>query len=470
MWDITTFNRPDYCVKQIRTLAAAPELEGVLDKVVIVDQGTDRVREQPDFEEAAAALGDRLQIVEQANLGGSGGFARGMLEAVEAGQSDYVLLLDDDVVSEPAGIARAVTFADLCREPTIVGGHMFSLYERSKLHTTGESVDRWRFAFHPTPIAVNSHDFTLSSLRATPALHRRTDVEYNGWWMCLVPTEVVRRIGLAMPYFIKWDDAEYGLRAGREGTPTVTLPGAAVWHMPFTDKDDTTDWQAYFHLRNRLVAALIYSPYDLGGRLLRESFAHQVKHLVAMQYSVAELRLRALEDVLSGPAHLHASIGTALRDVNTLRAQFPDAQMAPDPTAFPEPRREKPPRRSDKAGGPRSVPALLSAAAKGVVRQVLPTAKGAAVAPQAGVAAMDARWYVLSQLDSAVVSTADGTRVSWYRRDPKLFADLMKRSVLAHERLLTSWPSLREAYREAQPELVSPDAWRKTFAATDPVR
>ena len=33
----------------------------------------------------------------------------------------------------------------------------------------------------------------------------------------------------------------------------MTFPGAAVWHVPWTDKNDAVDWQAYFHVRNRFV-------------------------------------------------------------------------------------------------------------------------------------------------------------------------------------------------------------------------
>ncbi len=53
------------------------------------------------------------------------------------------------------------------------------------------------------------------NLRNTPWLHRRVDVDYNGWWMCLIPTAVIKEIGLSLPLFLKWDDAEYGLRANR---------------------------------------------------------------------------------------------------------------------------------------------------------------------------------------------------------------------------------------------------------------
>ena len=78
-------------------------------------------------------------------MGGSGGYARGQLESVTKGTATYLMCMDDDVVCEPEGIIRAVTFGDLARRPTIVGGHMFSLYSRSRLHSFGEVVQPWRF-------------------------------------------------------------------------------------------------------------------------------------------------------------------------------------------------------------------------------------------------------------------------------------------------------------------------------------
>src|SRR5690606_16189372 len=125
-----------------------------------------------------------------------------------------------------------------------------------------------------------------------------------------IPMTVVREIGLGLPLFIKWDDSEYGVRAQEAGFPTVTMPGAAAWHVPWTDKNDALDWQAYFHQRNRFVAALLHSPFQHGGRMVRESLNHQIKHLLAMQYSTVKLRHRALLDVLAGPEHLHPSLKT----------------------------------------------------------------------------------------------------------------------------------------------------------------
>ena len=220
----------------------------------------DKVTQRPGFDEAAKKLGDLLQVVEQGNIGGSGGFARAMDETVRAGRADYVLLMDDDVRLDPEGILRAATFADLARRPTIVGGHMFSMYDRSLLHAFAEAVEPHKWWWGPSPNTKARHDFGRRNLRNTPWLHRRAESDYNGWWMCLIPTTVIREIGLSMPVFIKWDDAEYGVRARDRGFPTVSLPGVAAWQVPWDDKDDARNWQAYYHLRNRLVAALLHSP------------------------------------------------------------------------------------------------------------------------------------------------------------------------------------------------------------------
>ena len=84
-------------------------------------------------------------------MGGSGGYARAQFETLEAGRSTYMMCMDDDVVCEPESIVRAVTFGDLCRRPTIVGGHMFSLYSKSRLHSFGEIINQYRFWWMSPP-------------------------------------------------------------------------------------------------------------------------------------------------------------------------------------------------------------------------------------------------------------------------------------------------------------------------------
>jgi galactofuranosylgalactofuranosylrhamnosyl-N-acetylglucosaminyl-diphospho-decaprenol beta-1,5/1,6-galactofuranosyltransferase len=52
---------------------------------------------------------------------------------------------------------------------------------------------------------------------------------------------VIAGIGLSIPAFLKWDDAELCRRAGDHGYRTVSTPALAVWHVRWTDKDDWVD-------------------------------------------------------------------------------------------------------------------------------------------------------------------------------------------------------------------------------------
>ena len=463
---ITTMNRPDYVAKLLGQIGDTEELRPYLDEVLVMEQGTQKMRDSEFFPAAARALGKVLRVIEQGNLGGSGGYARGQLESVRKGTATYVMCMDDDVICEPEGIIRAVTFGDLARRPTIVGGHMFSIYSRTRLHSFGEIIMPWRFWWTSAPGVFSDWDFAARNLRSTRWLHKRIDVDFNGWYMCLIPRRVLDEIGLSLPLFIKWDDSEFGLRAKEAGYPTVSFPGAAVWHIPWTDKNDALVWQAYFHQRNRFIAALLHSSYERGGRMVRESLNHQIARLVSMQYSTVELRHQALEDVFAGPYTLHERLPHRLEEVNATRSKFSDAQLERDPDAFMPVRRHKPPRKGrDGTEVPTRLSVLISAALM-PLRQMRPVRRTSRANPEAEVPAMDAQWYRLARFDSAIVSMPDGNSAALYQRDPEHFRDLVRRTLEIHARLQREWPRLAEEYRAALPDITSPEAWEKTFASS----
>ena len=237
--------------------------------------------------------------------------------------------------------------------------------------------------------------------------------------------------------------------------------------MTWPDKSDSVDWQAYYHIRNRIVSALLHSPFDHGGRLVAESGEIQILQLLSMQYSAAELRLRAIEDVLSGPGHLHRDLPTRLGELQEIRRGFSDAQPVPDLEEFPPPRHRKPPANLEP---PSNKVQLFKMAGAAALRQLRTVKKEEQGRPLAVLPYQDSGWWVVSTLDSAVVSAADGTSAAWLKRDPKLYRSLLRRSTLLHARLAREWPRLRDQYRAAAPEFNSPERWRETFesSARDP--
>jgi galactofuranosylgalactofuranosylrhamnosyl-N-acetylglucosaminyl-diphospho-decaprenol beta-1,5/1,6-galactofuranosyltransferase len=245
------------------------------------------------------------------------------------------------------------------------------------------------------------------------------------------------------------------------------MPGVAVWHVPWTEKDDTLDWQAYFHERNRLLSALLHSPYERGGRLVRESLENHAKRMVSMQYGTGETILLAITDLLEGPERLHHDMVHRLKDVRELRARYHDAQSEPALDRFPEPRLHKPPRKGRSVIAPKGPIGKVRTAAAGLLRQVATVRPLSRQHPEAIVPHVDQRWWRLAQLDSALVSAADGSSTAWYQRDPAEFRRQLVRSAQLHARLYREWPELSARYKEALPQLASPETWKATFEGLD---
>jgi len=459
---IPTFNRPADCVKALRALASDPLVMDVVDAVIIPDQGTRKVRDEDDFAEAAAPFGDRLVIHDQANLGGSGGYSRIMYEALKTTDSPYILFMDDDIEIEPDSVLRALALSRFAKSPMLVGGQMLNLQERSHLHTMGEVVNRSIFMWSAAPNVEYDHDFAAKPLRDrenSKLLHRRIDVDFNGWWMCMIPRVVAEEIGQPLPLFIKWDDAEYGLRARAAGYPTVTMPGAAIWHMAWSDKDDAIDWQAYFHLRNRLVVAALHMPGD-GRGLVLDTVKATIKHLVCLEYSTVAIQNKAIEDFLAGPDRLFELLPTALGQVHALRKNFSDARVLPSSTELPLPSGAG----VGAVGQPRGPIGKLSRLAKGVVHNLRPAAETHHEQPQMNVPTIDARWFLLSQVDGVTVTTADGRGVVYRKRDRAQAGALLSEALRLRRELARRFPELKKQYQDAVPALTSKEEWERVFA------
>lgn len=461
---ITTYNKPDYCVETLRALSASPDALEFIDRIFLIDQGTQRVADQEGYAEVAEKLGETLSVITQPNLGGSGGFARSMIETLKRPESDFVQLLDDDVRIEPESLRRSIVFGRYATTPTLVGGHMFDLLDRPKLHGWAEVVDESPFMWRTLHQEVSPHDFGESNLRQSAYLHARMDADYNGWWMCLIPVDAIRKVGLSLPAFIKWDDAEFCLRAGEAGFPTVSMPGVALWHVSWLNKDDTIDWQAYFHARNRIVAALLHSTVPHGGHLLRHSRRVDLKHLMMMQYYPVALRARALRDILSGPAHMRANLATAMPAARALAAEYPETVVHRDPATVLQSSRGRQiykPQKSDE--GPSGV-ALRWFTLKTLVDRWMRRTDPAHIAqPEAEFGKGDAYWWRVPEFDSALVSAADGSGKNIYIHDRRKFRSMLRESTRLHAQLRRRWPELQEQYRRALPELVSPQSWQQIF-------
>ena len=446
---ITTFNRASYCMDQLRTIAGASALRERLDTVYCTDQGSDLVKDQKDFDEVAANLGEQLTYIQQANLGGSGGFSRGMYETAKAGDSDFVLLLDDDAISEPESILRAIQFSDYTVRPVLVGGGMFHLDNRTMLYTQGERINAQRMWMYPSKSMGYNHDFSVEPLRDSPDRHQRIDEDFNGWWMCLIPIAVVKKIG----------DIEYGLRAKKAGFPTVCLPGVAVWHQAWHDKDPARSWEEYFTERNRWLAALLTYP-DRPPRMLVETLYGDASLGLRFVYSAMALHHMALRDILRGPQYLVDCLPTKLGEVRELRAKYPDAQSKESFDEFPEPAGEVEPPKNHPSTMKSRYKAAVGLIAKSFIKKANPDK---ATRPDAAIPARDAAWTWLAfdHVNSALVSTPDGNGVAWLKRDNKRFRKSMMEGYRLTRKILKNWKRLSAQYQSYG--ITSMETWARIF-------
>ena len=156
---IPTFNRPADCVNALAALTSDPLVDQVIGAVIVSDQGTKKAVDHPGFAAAAAALGDRLSIHNQPNLGGSGGYSRVMYEALKNTDCEQILFMDDDIRIEPDSVLRALAMNRFAKTPTLVGGQMLNLQEPSHLHVMGEMVDSENFMWTNAVNTEYDHNF-----------------------------------------------------------------------------------------------------------------------------------------------------------------------------------------------------------------------------------------------------------------------------------------------------------------------
>nr|WP_242613163.1 glycosyltransferase [Herbihabitans rhizosphaerae] len=452
---ICTCNRADDCLNTLEALAADPVALSGLDAIYVADQGTDTVDSRPKFAEVSKALGDKLRYIQQPNLGGAAGFTRGLFETGRQAEHANVLFMDDDVLLEPDIAIRLTAFANRTSEPVIVGGQMLYLLHPTYLHVQAEYAELENLAPAQLPKnALSNADLTgVDEETGKPNRQEiRVDAGYNGWWSCLIPSEIVRECGYPLPMFFQWDDIEYGYRAKEHGFATVTLPGAGVWHADFHWKD-WDDWHRYFNLRNSMITAALHSRFETK-HVARVLAAQLTRYLLSMQYGLAATLIKAVEDFLVGPEILHDGGASAVPMIRELRAKYPETQRHPA-SAVP----------GLKQGEQPMVPAapkpLLTRAV--LVKRLMYQLLGKHAYDIGTIPAEDATWWHASLFKTAVVTDANQEAVRVRHYDRKAMFRLAREGGAVLRRLINEGGTAQAAYKQAMPELTSRENWARLY-------
>lgn len=333
MLSITTFRREDAVrrtVARFENFMATSDLREHM-HLSVVDNG----------QSADIAASDHVTPIPNKNLGGSGGFARGLIAAQERGFS-HCLFMDDDAAIHMHALERSWMFlAHAIDESTTVCGGLVNAQYRWQIWEVGAQFHQICYPHFKgldlrDPAATLQMEF--ESTAEKPANY------YGGWWYFAFPVEPVQH--MPFPFFVRGDDISFSLMNRFRMVP---LPGV----LCFQDEDfpsKESPQTLYLDLRSHLAHHLVTPHLEIGRRgLLKIVARFFVRALLSCHYeSLSALNL-SLCDTLTGPEFFRQNADMRQRraDINALMSVEVWRPLNGDPPA--ERRRFNPDRFIDRA-------------------------------------------------------------------------------------------------------------------------
>ncbi|MDO4156002.1 MAG: glycosyltransferase [Oscillospiraceae bacterium] len=235
---------------------------------------------------------EQIRLFHNQNTGGSGGFTRGIQEALQEKENTHILLMDDDIIADWNGIARTIAFLSVCKpelqETLTVGGTMMDIMQPSIQFEAGA------FCKNRCLTGLQSQA-DLTDVNALLARMTPFPTNYAAWWACFLPVAAVKKAGLPMPFFIKMDDVEYALQMHQT---VVMMTGVCVWHENFYLK--YAPWNEYYITRNGSITYAMHGQAGTSLSVAKELWHTVLRLLLLYRYDTADFVLQGYRDFLRG--------------------------------------------------------------------------------------------------------------------------------------------------------------------------
>ncbi len=300
----TTYKKEEYIRRNVQTIK--DELLDIDDMVSenlylhIVDNDEGRSLRREEFE------GGHVYYHPNKNVGGSGGFTRGMIESIrQQPKATHVLLMDDDIMVLPESIRKTYMLLLLLKEKYkgyIISGAMLRYEQMDVFHEDvgfigadgGQNPSKKDFSKAFDQI-VDMADM----LQKEEAKTKKAD-SYAGWWFCCIPVAMIEENGYALPLFVRGDDTEFSLRNHAQ---FITMNGICVWHMGFTLK--FSYFMEYYQVfRNLLIAEACNPGSKRRARIWKRFKGLFLSEILRFNYNACDTILDAVRDYLKGPAFI----------------------------------------------------------------------------------------------------------------------------------------------------------------------
>ena len=255
---------------------------------------------------------DKFIVVPNDNLGGSGGFTRGMVEARKI-KSSHMFIMDDDITLLPEVVDKALSLISCLKEECVDSWLGFSMLPLGKPTTQYELGTNW----NGKKMVLNNHLMDMSKLENLHKNQINTAYNYSAWWSLIMPLTVLEKYNYPLPFFIKFDDIEYGLR--REKEDIILTNGFAVWHEDFDKK--YTPYLEYYLNRNAFVTNALHDKKPLCHSLARFVYKN-IRYWLNFEHIEMKLTNIAINDFLKGPKFFYdLDIEKLNTDIRTIAKQ-----------------------------------------------------------------------------------------------------------------------------------------------------
>ncbi len=405
----------------------------------------------------AEALSDEgVTVIPNANVGGPGGFARGMVTGLDW-NATHVLLMDDDVRVLPESFKRTYALLSLANEryqDAFINGAMLNIGQPNIQFEDVAQVGRdGRYrGIKDTKIEVDTYE----GIAHNESINVEVPRAYGAWWYSCIPTKAIRKNGLPLPVFVRCDDVEYGIRCQPK---YMAMDGICVWHEQFEGRFRASV-DCYQYTRNFMIMMAVDDlPYWRTFMMRFDRTFHI--YLRAMDYEACELLLDGLEDYLKGPTFIETASGEDIikRQGAKNEKLLPISELSEEDQ---EACKEAPASSNPWVFGEGARRHIVLKLAESVPhdRHDLPDwmldPKPVAVNYSHGAypSAMTARHSVLVAYD------IDGTHAHVRRMDRKRWEDLKERYRTLMADYATRGDAVAKAYHEAKPYLTSAEFWK----------
>ncbi len=242
---------------------------------------------------------ENVNIIPNENLGGSGGFTRGLMYLKEQEGYTHCLFMDDDASCEVEGIKRTISLLEYAKEANLsIGGSMLREDEMYRQYENGAKFDGLL-----TPIKTgldlrNVYDLMLNELEEK--------IDFCGWWYFAFPLSEVKHY--AFPFFVRGDDIGFGLA---HKFNIITLNGISSWQGDFALKHGPLP--AYLDNRHQIMQHFHHFS-DKGVLSLIKVTARMTLHnLLTYHYDTALASIYALEDAMKGTDFWKSNVDMAAK-------------------------------------------------------------------------------------------------------------------------------------------------------------